>query len=358
MSPERPSRPDDVRLGARRRRVRRTALRLLQWGLIVALMAWALRGVPLADIGDVLGKLGVAQLVALAALNVLVLWSFSWRWWAVLRALGHSVPTRRLTGYRVAAFAVSYLTPGPQFGGEPLQVYLLSGRQGIPAPTAIASVVLDKMLELISNFTFLIVGVLVVVRLNMVPIPVQAPLILLSVVLFSLPFVYLGSACRGHRPVTWVLDRLPAATRGWPGLAHMADAVAEGENQVSEICRQRSAWLLTAVALSAASWVIVLTEAWVAMQFLGIAVGPVQAIGVVAAARLAFLLPFPGALGALEASQVLAVSALGFGRADGIGLGLLIRARDLLVAGLGAWLAVVLAPGRRAIERRERESGG
>lgn len=340
----------------KRRRLRDAAIHLLQWGLVAAMLAWAVRGIPLAEIGSVLGKLRPAQLALLLALNALVLWSFSWRWWAVLRALGHSIPTRHLAVYRVAAFAVSYLTPGPQFGGEPLQVYLLSGRRGIPAPAAIASVVLDKILELISNFTFLIVGLMVVLRLNILPVQAQAPLFLLSLMLFSLPFVYLGFACRGHGPATWLLGRFPTAARDWAGFARAVEAVAEGESQVGEICRRRSRWLVVAVVLSGVSWLIVLTEAWTAMQFLGIALGPVQAIGVVAAARLAFLLPFPGGLGALEASQVVAVTALGFGRAHGIGLGLLIRSRDLLVAGLGAWLAVRLTRSRQAMTEPEGES--
>jgi uncharacterized protein (TIRG00374 family) len=311
-------------------------------------MAWAVRGIHLAEIGAVLGRLGIAQVGILLVLNLVVLWSFSWRWWAVLRALGHSIPTQSLMVYRMAAFAISYLTPGSQFGGEPLQVYLVSRRRGLPTSTAIASVVLDKTLELVANFTFLIVGVVVVLRLKLIPIAVRAPLFVLAVVLLSLPVSYLVLTCRGHRPISWIFGRLHAAWL-WTGLSRLGEAVKDAEDQVGNLCRERSPWLLSAITLSGISWLIALTEAWAAMQFLGIPVGPAEAIGVVAAARLAFLLPFPGGLGALEASQVLAVTALGFTQADGIGLGLLIRARDLLVAGFGAWLVVTLAPERRTL---------
>lgn len=339
-------------------RLRRRAVRLLQWGVVVALLAWAVRGIPVLAIGRTLGRLGIAQIGALLALNLVVLWSFSWRWWAVLRGLGHAVPIRVLSVYRLAAFAVSYLTPGPQFGGEPLQVYLLSRRQTLPTSTAIASVVLDKTLELISNFTFLIVGVVVVLRLGLIPIPAQVPLFVLSIVLLSLPVAYLGFSCRGARPATWFLGRFPPAARRWPGYKQLAESLAEGEIQMGKVCLEQSAWLLAAIGLSGVSWLIVLAEAWTAMQFLGITLGPTQAIGVVAAGRLAFLLPFPGGLGALEVSQVLAVSALGFSRADGIALGLLIRARDLILAGIGAWLAVALAPERGSVANGEGEADG
>jgi uncharacterized membrane protein YbhN (UPF0104 family) len=54
---------------------------------------------------------------------------------------------------------------------------------------------------------------------------------------------------------------------------------------------------------------------------------------------LAFILPLPGGLGALEASQVYALTAMGYAPAIGISVSLLIRARDLMNAGLGLLLA-------------------
>jgi len=54
---------------------------------------------------------------------------------------------------------------------------------------------------------------------------------------------------------------------------------------------------------------------------------------------LAFLVPLPGGLGALEASQVFALGAFGVSAASALGVTLLIRARDLLIGGLGLLLA-------------------
>jgi uncharacterized membrane protein YbhN (UPF0104 family) len=50
-------------------------------------------------------------------------------------------------------------------------------------------------------------------------------------------------------------------------------------------------------------------------------------------------LPVPAGLGALEASQVFALQALGYDAALGLSLSLLIRLRDLLFGGLGLALA-------------------
>ena len=71
--------------------------------------------------------------------------------------------------------------------------------------------------------------------------------------------------------------------------------------------------------------------------FLGVPLTFFQLIALLTAARLAFLLPLPGGLGTLEASQVWALSLMGFSPAAGIGLSLLIRLRDVLLGLLGLW---------------------
>lgn len=141
--------------------LRHIGLGLLVWLTIPLLMGWALRNVPLHELGAVLGRLGALQVAALIAVNVLVMFTFSGRWWAILRGQGYSVPYLGLVGYRLAAFSVSYFTPGPHLGGEPLQVWLLHRRAGVPTVSAATSVALDRLLEMTVNFAFLALGVVV-----------------------------------------------------------------------------------------------------------------------------------------------------------------------------------------------------
>jgi uncharacterized membrane protein YbhN (UPF0104 family) len=73
-------------------------------------------------------------------------------------------------------------------------------------------------------------------------------------------------------------------------------------------------------------------------KFLGIPLTSIQIITSLTAARLAFLTPLPGGLGALEASQVLAMQGIGYSAVEGISLSLVIRGRDILVGLIGLWL--------------------
>jgi uncharacterized membrane protein YbhN (UPF0104 family) len=103
------------------------------------------------------------------------------------------------------------------------------------------------------------------------------------------------------------------------------------------LCRESPLTLLQALLISLVSWIVIVGEYWLMLHLLGLDLTPVQTISALTAARIAFLLPLPGGLGTLEASQVLALGALGLNPAAGISLSLLIRARDVALGGLGLW---------------------
>jgi uncharacterized membrane protein YbhN (UPF0104 family) len=83
------------------------------------------------------------------------------------------------------------------------------------------------------------------------------------------------------------------------------------------------------------------------LSFLGMHLSPGEAMAALTASLVAFLLPLPGGLGALEASQVLVLGALGYPAASAISLALLMRLRDLFNGGLGLVFAARLFSGKK-----------
>ena len=73
------------------------------------------------------------------------------------------------SGVRQAGALISFVTPGPQFGGEPLQVLWLWRRYRIPGPTALLAVGLDRFFELFVNFSVLLVAVLLLLGSGATP---------------------------------------------------------------------------------------------------------------------------------------------------------------------------------------------
>lgn len=318
----------------------------LLWLLVPVLVIWSVRDAPLADILRALSSLSVAKILLLAALNTIILLLVSGRWWLILRAQGHTIRYLSVAAYRLVAFGISYFTPGPQFGGEPAQVYYMRKRHGISTSSALASVSLDKILELLANFGFLLVGIFAALGSGLLVelAPIQAVAWMAGP--FILLLTYTLAIWKGKSPLASLLTRLPQR-RG--AILRLTRATALAEEQISQFCQRKPLVVLGASVLSILIWGVMTLEYWLALRFLGIQVDLLQAVAALTAARIAFLFPLPGGLGALEASQILAMEALGLNPALGLSISLLIRGRDITLGGLGILLGGIMTRRRARI---------
>jgi uncharacterized protein (TIRG00374 family) len=323
-------------------------LRYLFWLLVPLLLWWALRDVSLVEIGAVLRHLTSYQILALLAANVVVLLLFSARWWIISRAQGYSIPYFTLAGYRLAAFGVSYFTPGPQFGGEPLQVYLTERKHNVPRATAIAAVSLDKTLEVLFNFTFLAFGLMTILQWQIFPQKLGQQAMAVAVALLVLVVGLLLAVFSGRHPVSnlwkitvrWLPDpNVDLSSR----YDNIYQTIRDSESQIAQFFRHHPLAMGLALGVSAITLLAMIGEFWLATYVLGLELNFVQGISLLTAARIAFLLPAPGGLGTLEASQVFAFTALGLNPAVGLSLTLLIRIRDIALAASGLlWGGITL----------------
>jgi len=316
------------------------------WLAVLLLLLWILQTVSLREVWQVLSRLGPGQILALVLANGLILVTMSGRWWLVLGAQGNPVPYFTLVGYRLAAFGVSYFTPGPHFGGEPLQVYLVRRRHGVPGAAAVAAVTLDKLFEMLVNFSFLLGGLIFVVQQQVFSGPAGLLMAGVGLGMLAVPVLTLATLSRGGAPFSWAIrftDRIFleesrrlrfVRVRSYQAAAGL---IKTSERQAAAFCRQHPGALWLAGLVSMVNWLLMVAEYWLALHFLGATLTPAQTIIALTAARMAILFPLPGGLGALEASQVLAMQLLGLDPAIGLSLSLLIRARDVVVGGIGLW---------------------
>ncbi|HKJ37488.1 MAG TPA: lysylphosphatidylglycerol synthase transmembrane domain-containing protein, partial [Anaerolineales bacterium] len=130
------------------------------WFLVLAgLLYFALRNTPLIDIWETLKALQLSQIGLILIINIFVIGLMTARWWIIVHAENPSVPFLPLIGYRLSVFGLSYFTPGPQVGGEPLQMIYLQRNHGVTYARATSAVIMDKLLEFLVNFMLIGVGV-------------------------------------------------------------------------------------------------------------------------------------------------------------------------------------------------------
>lgn len=305
--------------------------------LAVILLVWALQSVPLKDVWRTLQHLTLAQIGVLISLNAMIAFLLGVRWWIILRAQGYTIPYPVIAGYRIAAFSISYFTPGPHLGGEPLQVILLARKYGVSIPDAAASVALDKLLDMLGNSTFLLIGLWITLQTvgNLSFSPVQ--LVTGVLILMLIPIGFLAAYWGGYHPIAsganLIVKRLPPH----PAVVSTLRTIESAEDVAADFCRRHPLALVQAAGFSLVIWLLLLLEYAIAVYFLTGTAMPVQVINLMTATRIAILLPSPGGLGTIEASQVLMSQALGLSPAVGLGLSALIRFRDVTFGLVGLW---------------------
>jgi uncharacterized protein (TIRG00374 family) len=301
------------------------------------LLWWALRKAPLKDIWHALTVLRWWQIIFLLGINVMVIALITARWWLIARTVKPGVPFLPLVWYRLAVFGLSYFTPGPQVGGEPLQVIYLHRNHGFTYARATSTVIMDKLVEFLTNFVLLAVGIWAVFQVGLLSIyerPSEYWLIALAILLIW-PFLHIILLYRKILPITIILKAIPFLSKKSKAIR----MIYVSERLAAVFCRLHTRALLVSIGISIVALIGIIAEYFLMARFLGIKLSTIELFAALTFLQLAFLVPLPGGLGALEASQVFALGMFGQPAAVAISLTMLQRVRDVLNGGLGLLIA-------------------
>ncbi len=314
------------------------ALRLIAiYSLLIALLYFALRNAPLAEIWETLRQLRPAQIAILFGLNLFIYGLITLRWWIIVRAENRHVTYFPLFLVRIAVFGISYFTFGPHVGGEPLQVFYLQRKYKFTYMHATASVIMDKLLELLANFFLLSLGLTAIFRAGIFSANWGNSWLSLSglVILCLWPLVHIFLLYKQRHPLTSLLRSLPFIKKD----SKPVRFTAASERLAGTFCRRHISSLLLAVLVSLGAGTGMVTEFALIVNFLNINLPFWQTVAAWTAGWLALLAPLPAGLGALEASQVFALGVFSVSAASAISVTLMMRGRDVLIGGIGLLLA-------------------
>jgi uncharacterized protein (TIRG00374 family) len=313
-------------------------LSLLILAALIIVVVWT---VPLNQIGAAVARLRPWQAGVLLATSLGYYLLSTLRWWSVTGMANRPAGFWRLFRVRFAVFGMSYFTLGPQVGGEALQALSLRRSYGLPWTQAVASVLLDKLLELLVNFVLLGVGLTCLafsVRGLGEVLPAWGWLLLTFA---FLPPVLLILLYRGHCPMTAVWRALPFVRAN----ARSVRFLRVTERLAGRFCRRHPGRLCLAFGGSLLAGAVLLADYVLVLNFLGLALPPEKAVTGWWLGWVSLLAPLPGGLGAVEASQVFALGQFGIDAGAALAVAFVVRGRDLVVGGLG-----LLWGGRAAIQ--------
>ena len=327
---------------------RANTISLLLWLSAIALVAWILKDLPVESMLRGIEQLHFSQWIVWIVLNLLVVALSTLRWHALIGALKGPVSFFALVLIRLAGQTVSFVTPGPQFGGEPLQIYWLYKREGIALHKTVLALGLDRFFELWVNFAVLLFGTLL---LFLSPRMAFADWNYIVLVLFAMLLIMPAFLIALMRRPQWITRRLRPLVARWlthPRLTAFNSHRDALEEDLRELLRTRKRVLVQALVISIFTWVFILTELWLLLFCARIHVDLQGFVLIAVAIRIAMLLPLPGGIGTIEAALVWSTQMIGFSLNEAILLIGLMRMRDcvILIAGVASLVALRNKPNR------------
>ncbi len=315
-------------------------LNFFNWGIALLLAAWLIHDLPLSTIFSSISDLTVQQWSLWLSLNLVIILVFVWRWLVLNNGLNLNLLFLDLLLLRQAGQSISFITPGPQFGGEPFQIFWLWKKFNIPPACAIQSVATDRFFELWVNFAVLLLGIFILIfsqagLADWFSLALIILLIMLFLSLFAWALVF-------HRKS--VSKRILKLAQQWLGnsrLSKIHKHIDFSNSGFQELLSDKAA-LVSALSLSVTGWLLTFVELYLVLGFFELYLDVGQFVLVLIAMRLAFLLPLPGGIGTLEAAVIWSFTVLELPITSAAALLALIRFRDLLMLGMGLFCARLL----------------
>lgn len=247
------------------------------------------------------------------------------RWQYLLAPIG---PTRFSTAFRttVIGFAASFLLPARP--GEVLRPYLLARREGLPPTAAFATIILERLLDLVTVLLLFGIFVLVVDPASLSGDPaiyarVKAGGLLAAAASLGGLALFFGLAGHPERLGAWALriERvLPAK------LARTVAGFVETFAQGLAVMRQPGR-LLVSLILSFPLWLSIAAGIWVSSRAFHMTFGYLGSFLVMTLLVVGVAMPTPGQIGGFHAMYKIAVvTFFGVPEATAVGAAIVLHA--------------------------------
>jgi uncharacterized protein (TIRG00374 family) len=303
---------------------------ILVAGLTIGLVWWFVRSLNFPAVGRAISSAHLGLIVAATLITVQTYVIRTWRWQVLLLPIGRP---RFRSAFRatVIGFTATFLLPGRV--GEVLRPYMLARREGFSAAAAMATVIIERILDVAS--VLLLFACFLLTTRSDVGAEVRWGGALAAAAAITALVVLAVSAGHPERVGRWATR----VTRILPGrLADLAGSFARAFIEGLAVMRRPGA-MLWAMALSIPLWLSLSLGVWLTSRAFDVHFPLAATFLVMVFLTVGVAMPTPGGVGGFHQMYLLAVTM--FFRADpdaGGAAAIVLHALSILpVSLLGLW---------------------
>lgn len=319
-------------------------LRVAALLLGVAILALLVAEVGLDSLVDGVRTIGWLTL-PIVALHGIVYGLNTVAWWLTLRHETDAPPFRTLFRVSLAGFAINFLTPIVNAGGEPYRIAALTPWLG--TRRAAGSVLQYAVLHALSSLLMWLTAIAAALTLVNIPGPTRVGLIIAAGVILAALLVVRSAHRRGFVAgiAAWIAQRGLGRISAW--MTRREAAFTAIDQQLATLHAERPGTLVLAIAVDYLSRCVAVGELVLIAYGIGVSVSLVAAVMISGLSALAvnvlFLLPWE--MGSREGSLFLLFGLAGVPAAVGVIAAVITRLREFVWCAIG----LALAGGRAAV---------
>ena len=253
----------------------------------------------------------------------------AWAWSLIIKSFKHKISFKDVFSISLSGFAINYITPVVNLGGEPYKILALKEHLGLNS--SVSSVVLYSMLHFLSSFVFWFLAIILAVV--SLPLTTELQIILGISFLFTLIgfwFFYSRHKNGVFNLLTALIKKLPFTTKLYEKLKLKESTLKTIDVQIVELYTKQRLTFYLSLTLEVIARIIASVEFIFIFRAIGIEITLEEAIYINAFSSLILNLFFfiPMGLGIREGSLYLIMGGLNITSAIGVYIGLINRIRE------------------------------
>lgn len=256
-------------------------------------------------------------------------------WKNVIQPHERKISFANLYRARLAGDAIGYLTPSAQLGGEPIRAMMVNKSN---LEKSLASVIVDKTIELMTQILFTIIGVIIAITL--ISFPGKYEYLLIAFVLGA-AFIAIFSFIKQKQGFfIWIIKILKKLKIRFKFIERRETRIKEIDDHISHFYKNHKKIFLIVFVLHSFIFLLWTTEIYLTLLFIGAeGVTLIKSYLIVSLGAFVVLMPTtPASLGTYEITYVTIFILLNLGADTGMTLIVIRRIILLIWAGFGLLL--------------------
>ena len=265
---------------------------------------------------------------------VVGVWGFvyllnTWSWRYILDPKKNKLPFIDLYKITISGFAINYITPFVNLGGEPYKILVLKDRIGYHS--AVSSVILFTMMHFLSHFFFWVTAILC--GLILLPLSLEFKITLIAALVILSGLIWF--AFRRHKKGIFesllnFVSKIPFLKKLGKKLSSKEESLLKIDDEIKYLYNERPKDFFRALFLDYFSRIVTALEFMFILNAIGMHIGYMEAFYISAGSSLItnlfFFIPFE--LGTREGGLYLVLGSIHLTSAVGVYIGIINRARE------------------------------